>query len=70
MTKGVSCRRTSSGQVVKTMRELPDRQLPRLPWPERTGVSSDRPPERYLRTDAFEVRNYLGLADAIGEAVR
>jgi hypothetical protein len=29
---------------------------------ERTGVSSERPPERYLWTDAFAVCNWLGLA--------
>lgn len=35
---------------------------------ERTGLSSDRPPRRYLWTDAFAVCNYLGLARATGEA--
>jgi hypothetical protein len=34
---------------------------------ERTGLSSDRPPQRYLWTDAFAVCNFLGLARATGE---
>ena len=29
---------------------------------ERTGLSSTRPPRRYLWTDAFAVCNFLGLA--------
>ena len=29
---------------------------------ERTGLSSERPPQRYLWTDAFAVCNFLGLA--------
>ena len=34
---------------------------------ERTGLSGDRPPRRYLWTDAFAVCNFLGLAQATGE---
>jgi hypothetical protein len=34
---------------------------------ERTGLSSDRPEQRYLWTDAFAVCNFLGLARATGE---
>lgn len=33
---------------------------------ERTGLTSDAPPERYLWTDAFAVCNYLGLAESTG----
>jgi len=33
----------------------------------RTGLDSDRPPVRYLWTDAFAVCNFLGLARATGE---
>ncbi len=35
---------------------------------DQTGVSSDRPPRRYLWTDAFAVANLLGLARATGDA--
>jgi hypothetical protein len=35
---------------------------------ERTGLDSGRPPQRYLWTDAFAVCNFLGLAQATGEA--
>jgi len=34
---------------------------------ERTGLSGDHPPRRYLWTDAFAVCNFLGLAQATGE---
>lgn len=34
---------------------------------ERTGLSSERPQQRYLWTDAFAVCNFLGLARATGE---
>ena len=38
-----------------------------LRFAERTGLTSDRPPQRYLWTDAFAVCNFLGLARATGE---
>jgi len=34
---------------------------------ERTGLTSDRPEQRYLWTDAFAVCNFLGLARLTGE---
>jgi hypothetical protein len=34
---------------------------------ERTGLASERPPRRYLWTDAFAVCNFLGLARLTGE---
>ena len=34
---------------------------------DRTGLTSDRPPRRYLWTDAFAVCNFLGLERAIGD---
>lgn len=34
---------------------------------ERTGLTSDAPPRRYLWTDAFAVCNFLGLADETGQ---
>jgi hypothetical protein len=34
---------------------------------ERTGLTSQQPPRRYLWTDAFAVCNYLGLARITGE---
>jgi len=34
---------------------------------ERTGLTSDLPPQRYLWTDAFAVCNFVGLAQATGE---
>ena len=34
---------------------------------ERTGLSSDAPPQRYLWTDAFAVCNFIGLARETGE---
>ena len=34
---------------------------------ERTGLTSDRPKQRYLWTDAFAVCNFLGLARLTGE---
>ena len=34
---------------------------------ERTGLTTQRPPRRYLWTDAFAVCNYLGLARNTGE---
>ncbi len=33
---------------------------------ERTGLTTDRPPQRYLWTDAFAVCNFLSLAQATG----
>lgn len=38
-----------------------------LAYARRTGLDSDRPPVRYLWTDAYAVCNMLGLADATGE---
>ena len=35
---------------------------------ERTGLTSDRPKQRYLWTDAFAVCNFLGLARVTGES--
>ena len=35
---------------------------------ERSGLSSPRPPQRYLWTDAFAVCNFLGLARSQGGA--
>jgi hypothetical protein len=34
---------------------------------ERTGLTSERPPQRYLWTDAFAVCNFLGLSAATGD---
>ena len=34
---------------------------------ERTGLTSEQPPQRYLWTDAFAVCNFLGLARASGQ---
>jgi hypothetical protein len=34
---------------------------------DRTGLTSDRPPRRYLWTDAFAVCNFLGLARETGD---
>jgi hypothetical protein len=34
---------------------------------DRTGLSSERPPRRYLWTDAFAVANYIELARAAGD---
>ena len=39
-----------------------------LAFDERTGLTSQRPERRYLWTDAFAVCNYLGLAQATGQA--
>jgi len=39
-----------------------------LAFAERTGLTSQRPERRYLWTDAFAVCNYLGLAQATGQA--
>ena len=38
-----------------------------LDFAERTGLSSDRSPRRYLWTDAFAVCNFLGLYEATGD---
>src|SRR5829696_299945 len=35
---------------------------------ERTGVTGERPPERYLWTDAFAVCTFLGLERSTGTA--
>ena len=35
---------------------------------ERTGLSSERPQQRYLWTDAFAVCNFLGLSRMTGES--
>ena len=35
---------------------------------ERTGLTSERPPRRYLWTDAFAVCNFLALERATGHA--
>jgi hypothetical protein len=39
-----------------------------LDFAERTGLTSERAPQRYLWTDAFAVCNLVGLARATGEA--
>jgi hypothetical protein len=39
-----------------------------LAFAERTGLTSQRPERRYLWTDAFAVCNYIGLAQATGQA--
>ena len=44
-----------------------DASILMLSFAQRTGLDSDRPPRRYLWTDAFAVCNYLGLARATGE---
>lgn len=36
-------------------------------YAERTGLATERPPQRYLWTDAFAVCNFLGLARATGD---
>ena len=38
-----------------------------MEFAERTGLSSDAPPRRYLWTDAFAVCNFIGLARETGE---
>jgi hypothetical protein len=38
-----------------------------LRFGDRTGLTSDRPPRRYLWTDAFAVCNFLGLARAAND---
>jgi len=38
-----------------------------MSFAERTGLSSERTPKRYLWTDAFAVCNFLGLARASGD---
>jgi hypothetical protein len=38
-----------------------------LSFAQRSGLDADRPPWRYLWTDAFAVCNFLGLARATGE---
>ena len=38
-----------------------------LGFAQRTGLDSNRPPQRYLWTDAFAVCNFLSLARATGE---
>ena len=38
-----------------------------LRFAERTGLTSERPQQRYLWTDAFAVCNFLGLARATGD---
>lgn len=47
---------------VKTAVELMDR------FATRTGLTSKRPPQRYLWTDAFAVCNFLGFAKTTGDA--
>jgi hypothetical protein len=39
----------------------------RAGFAKRTGLASDRPPQRYLWIDAFAVCHSLGLADATGD---
>ncbi len=51
---------------------MPDHQIEEAiilmnAFARRTGLSSNRTPQRYLWTDAFAVCNYLGLAGATGE---
>src|SRR3569832_2891746 len=38
-----------------------------MSFAERTGLTTDRRPRRYLWTDAFAVCNFLGLERAIGD---
>ena len=40
-----------------------------LEFAERTGLVSDRPPRRYLWTDAFAVCNFLGIYRKTEEAL-
>ncbi len=49
-------------------REAEDASELMLCFAERTGLGSERPPQRYLWTDAYAVCNYLALWRATGEA--
>ena len=61
--------------VAKTQKEV--RPMPDSPieaavelmagFAERTGLSSERPQQRYLWTDAFAVCNFIGLSRTTGE---
>jgi len=60
---------TSANEELKNMPDphTADASILMLSFAQRTGLDSDRPPRRYLWTDAFAVCNYLGLARATGE---
>jgi hypothetical protein len=60
---------TSANEESKNMPDprMADASTLMLSFARRTGLNSDRPPRRYLWTDAFAVCNYLGLARATGE---
>jgi len=60
---------TSANEELMSMpdRRTADASTLMLSFAQRTGLDSDRPPRRYLWTDAFAVCNYLGLARATGE---
>jgi hypothetical protein len=60
-----------SSQVERTESERSERRERAIElmmrFAERTGLTSDRTQDRYLWTDAFAVRTFLGLARATGE---
>ena len=50
-----------------TRQEIEGAVLLMMGFAERTGLTSEAPPHRYLWTDAFAVCNFLGLARATGD---
>jgi hypothetical protein len=60
---------TSAAEEAKTMSDprIAEAVALMLGFAQRTGLDADRPPQRYLWTDAFAVCNFLGLARATGE---
>lgn len=67
---------TLATPIASPHQEIPDVPDPRtaaaaelmMSFAERTGLTSERPLQRYLWTDAFAVCNFLALARATGEA--
>jgi hypothetical protein len=63
---------TAAAHLPGECMNVPDRRTAEaialmLSFARRTGLDADRPPRRYLWTDAFAVCNFLGLARATGE---
>ena len=67
-TRNTACPRLSMPLVINEDQALTEQAIElMLRFEERTGLSSARPQQRYLWTDAFAVCNFVGLARATGD---
>lgn len=67
-TRNTACPPLSMPLVINENQALTEQAIELMVrFAQRTGLTSERPQQRYLWTDAFAVCNFLGLARATGE---